>query len=370
MGLDESRKMMNKHMGIYNKKTKSGTRYQTKWRRVDGTQASKTFRTQREALDFKRQVEMDKSRGHLPDDRRSKVRFEDFANELFHSLEHAPTTIRRRKGIMTKHILPVFGPKPLSKIRRTDIQAAILTWKKQGLAPRTIMNHMNILRPIFEAALLEDIIVRSPMAGIKPPKPGMVRRNPLTPEQCHALLATINPEYIYAIHFALATGVRWSEFANMKIRDFKPLTSMVIVTESKTEAGRRELPLDPEDILIISQHIADTGRNGADADSPLFTSPNGQPLNYSNFRQRVFAPACHKAGLEEVTFHDLRRTHGTMLVAEGHSVKVVQERMGHRSILTTLTYYARATENGKNKAAGVKKRYLLGDSENTLGQAQ
>jgi integrase len=367
--MGERKFKMSKHMGIFTKKTKIGNRYQVKWRRIDGSQTSKNFRTLREAVDFKRQVEIDKSRGLLPDDRQSKVKFEDYANSYYSRTEHRPSTIRRRKGIMDKHLIPAFGATPISKIRRSDIQAAVGSWKSQGLAARTIINHLNILRPIFAEAVLDDIIVRNPMLNIKAPTPPQVWRNPLTPEQCHALLGAIDPDYNYAIHFALATGVRWSEFANMKIRDFKPMSKMVSVTDSKTEAGVRELPLDEEDILIIAQHIADTGRNGADADSPLFTSPKGLPLNHSNFRQRVFAPACSKAGLKGITFHDLRRTHATMLVAEGHDVKVVQERMGHSSISTTLKYYARATESGKKKAAGVKNRYLHSNLQSKMKQA-
>lgn len=367
--MGERKFKMSKHMGIFTKRTKSGNRYQVKWRRIDGSQTSKNFRTLREAVDFKRQVEMDKSRGLLPDDRQSKVKFEDYANSYYSRTEHRPSTIRRRKGIMEKHLIPAFGAAPISKIRRSDIQAAIGSWKSQGLAARTIINHLNILRPIFAEAILDDIIVRNPMFHIKAPTPPQVWRNPLTPEQCHALLDAIDPEYNYAIHFALATGVRWSEFANMKIRDFKPMSKIVSITVSKTEAGIRDLPLDEEDILIIAQHIADTGRNGADADSPLFTSPKGLPLNHSNFRQRVFAPACLKAGLKGITFHDLRRTHATMLVAEGHDVKVVQERMGHSSISTTLKFYARATETGKKNAAGVKNRYLGSQLQNKKKQA-
>ena len=97
----------------------------------------------------------------------------------------------------------------------------------------------------------------------------------------------------------------------------------------------------------------------------LFRS--GSRLHHSNFRRRVFIPACEKAGLKEVTFHDLRRTHATMLVAEGHDLKVIQERMGHRSISTTLSFYAKATERGQAKAAGTKTRYLNIEKEENDG---
>ncbi len=361
---------MSKHPGIFVKKTKHGVCYQVKWRRLDGTQTSKTFRTLREAKDYQRNIENEKSRGTLPDDRRAKVKFGEFAQEVFATLEHGPSTVLRRDGIMQKHIGPVFGDLPISQIHRGQIVQTIKKWTDEGLAPRSIFNHLNVMRPVFVEAMHQNIIVRNPMEGVKRPKAKEVRRSPLTPEQCQALLEAIDPRYEYAIHFVLATGVRWSEFANMKIRDFKPFSNTVVVTDSKTAAGIRELLLDPEDTLRISRHIADTGRNGADADSPLFTSPDGRGLHYSNFRRRVFQPACVKAGLVGVTFHDLRRTHATMLVAEGHDAKVVQERMGHLSISTTLKYYAKATTHGKMKAAGVKGRYLRPNVADRLEQAE
>jgi integrase len=361
---------VSKHPGIYVKKTKYGLRYQVKWRRLDGTQASKTFRTLREAKEFQREVEREKSRGTLPDDRRAKVKFGEFAQEVFATLEHGPSTILRRDGIMQKHIGPMFGGMAISQIHRSHIVQAIKKWTDEGLAPRSIFNHLNVMRPVFVEAMHQNIIVRNPMEGIKRPKAKEVRRSPLSPEQCNDLLEAIDPRYEYAVHFVLATGVRWSEFANMKIRDFKPLANSVMVTDSKTAAGVRELPLDPEDTVRISRHIADTGRNGADADSPLFTSPDGKALHHSNFRSRIFLPACKKAGLEGITFHDLRRTHATMLVAEGHDAKVVQERMGHLSISTTLRFYAKATEQGKLKAAGAKGRYLKTNGADQLKDAQ
>lgn len=361
---------MSKTLGIFEKQRKSGVRYQVKWRQLDGIQASKIFRTLRDAKNFKRMVEHDKLRGFLPDHRLAKVKLGQFAEvEVFPHLRHSAATKQRRDGIMKKHIIPIIGHLPISQIQRAHILALISKWEAEGLAPRSIMNHLNVLRPVFNEAMLRDIILKNPMQNIKAPKAREVRRHPLTPEQCRALLVAIDPDYAHAVHFVLATGVRWSEFANLKIGDFKPFNNLIYITDSKTEAGIREIPLDPSDTLMISKHIRDTGRDCSDTDSPLFTSPTGKPLHHSNFRKRIFAPACKAAGLRGVTFHDLRRTHATMLVSQGNDAKVVQERMGHRSIATTLTFYAKATDEGKTRAAGAKKIYLTALGAERLADA-
>jgi integrase len=360
---------MSNHPGIFQKKTKNGIHYQVKWRRSDGSQASKTFRLKKEAVAFKTKLAYEKNRGFVADDRRANMTFREYAKEVFASLNHGPSTIRRRDGIMSKYLLPAFGEKKINCIHLKDIQREVNAWRDAGLSPYSINNHLGVLGPIFKSAFNEDLIMKSPLTGVKRPRPTEVQGSALTSEECHDLLAAIDERYQYLIHFALATGARWGEIESLKIRDFQPLKNLVVIRNSKTEAGIREIPLDPEDTERIARHIADTGRNGADGDSPLFTSPNGQSLHHSNFRKRIFKPACDKAGLHGIVFHDLRRTHATMLVAEGHDVKVVQERMGHKDITTTLKYYAKATNSGRAKASGTKNRYLRKSNQQLLEEA-
>ncbi len=360
---------MTKQIGIFTIKTKSGEHYRVKWRRSDGTQSSKTFRTKTEARQFKANTDADKSRGGFRDDRQTKLTFAQYSTRYIQTLNHQESTARRRDGIMKKYLLPSIGHLRMTQIRHMELQNEVGKWQKAGLAPRSILNHIHLLKPIFDLAVLEDIIMKNPTTGLKLPKLGKVERHPLSPQECHALLQAIPQGYAPLIHFTLATGVRWNELASLKIGDLNLLRKEVSIGESKTDAGVRTLPLEDEDIAHIAKHLADSGRTGADDESPLFTSPEGKRLHYSNFRRRVFVPACEKAGIPDVTFHDLRRTHATMLVAEGHSAAVIQERMGHKSITTTLAYYAVATEEGRTSAAGAKNRYLSGELKKLLSQA-
>lgn len=43
-------------------------------------------------------------------------------------------------------------------------------------------------------------------------------------------------------------------------------------------------------------------------------------------------------------FHDLRHTHAALLVAAGEHPKVIQQRLGHASISTTLDTYGHLME--------------------------
>ncbi len=45
--------------------------------------------------------------------------------------------------------------------------------------------------------------------------------------------------------------------------------------------------------------------------------------------QRIFKPAARAAGYPELTFHDLRHTGASLMIAAGCHVKVIAEQMGH-----------------------------------------
>jgi integrase len=61
-------------------------------------------------------------------------------------------------------------------------------------------------------------------------------------------------------------------------------------------------------------------------------------------------PAVEASVGQPCTFHDLRHSHAALLVAQGEHPKVMQERLGHASIKTTLDTYGHLFE-GLDEAA-------------------
>jgi len=112
----------------------------------------------------------------------------------------------------------------------------------------------------------------------------------------------------------------------------------------KTSAGRRTVTLPASLTDALAEHIA--GRSGF-----VFTSPDGGPIRRTNFRRRVWTPATDQAGFRGLRFHDLRHTHVAMLIAEGEHPKVIQARLGHASIRTTLDLYGHLMEELHEAAA-------------------
>ena len=70
----------------------------------------------------------------------------------------------------------------------------------------------------------------------------------------------------------------------------------------------------------------------------MFTDGHGEPIHphavYEAFRRIV-----HNAEIATIRFHDLRHTHGSLLLKEGVPVKVVSERLGHANVAFTMQTY-------------------------------
>lgn len=87
----------------------------------------------------------------------------------------------------------------------------------------------------------------------------------------------------------------------------------------------------------------------------MFTDGDGQPIHphavYESFRRIV-----HNARTPAFRFHDLRHTHGSLLIKDGIPVKVVSERLGHANIAYTMQTYQHILPGMQADAARAAER--------------
>lgn len=176
------------------------------------------------------------------------------------------------------------------------------------------------------------------------------------------LVAAVGPGAAPLVYVALVLGLRWGECVGLRVGDLDFFRSALTVaqqrpangrgpSEPKSSAGRRTLTAPATLMAILADHLARRGLTGADAAALVFASAAGDPLDYSNFRRRVWLPAIRAAGLGGLTFHDLRRANATAMVLDGVDVKTAQARLGHADPRLTLGVYAQATDEGDRLAA-------------------
>jgi hypothetical protein len=72
----------------------------------------------------------------------------------------------------------------------------------------------------------------------------------------------------------------------------------------------------------------------------VFASNEGTPLEHRNVTRRGFEPAVARAGIENVTFHDMRHAFASRMIARGIEPVTLAKLMGHEDIRETLNTYS------------------------------
>jgi site-specific recombinase XerD len=85
-------------------------------------------------------------------------------------------------------------------------------------------------------------------------------------------------------------------------------------------------------------------------DALLFANLEGQPLRPSAVSSD-FGELAARIGMPELTFHGLRHSHASQLIAAGVDIVTISKRLGHFKPSTTLAIYAHMFNTDDSKAA-------------------
>jgi integrase len=216
-----------------------------------------------------------------------------------------------------------------------------------------------LLAAALSDAVDNGLIQLSPCRKVKLPKLTAPVMRILEPVETKALAEAIDGRYRAMVLTAAYTGLRFGELAALRTERFDALRRTVRVEESlaevrgeflvrppKSEASRRKVSVPSFVVDELAKHLGEHV-NGTGL---LFRAPSGGPIRRTNFRRRIWLPAVRASVGEPCTFHSLRHTHAALLIAQGEHPKVIEERLGHASIKTTLDTYGHLFE-GLDEAA-------------------
>src|SRR5262249_53251141 len=120
---------------------------------------------------------------------------------------------------------------------------------------------------------------------------------------------------------------------------------------AKTKAGRRNIMLPNIVIEALRVHRSERleqrmklGLGKPAPDDLLFANFSGGPLRPSGV-------SSDWGGLPAVTFHALRHTHASQLIASGVDIVTISKRLGHPKLTVTLAIYAHMFTTDDSKAA-------------------
>jgi integrase len=191
----------------------------------------------------------------------------------------------------------------------------------------------------------------------------------LNAEQVRTLAEATPQHYRLFVYMAAYTGLRASELAGLRRKDVDllrgvvqvrlPLKALDVERPDGTTGPVFGTPKNgkPRTVTLpkflramLADHLAGPIPGGAGADALVFTSPEGGVHRHGLFMRRVFKPTIKgnkkrkikpalPAELHALRFHDLRHTCASLLIAQGAHPKIIQERLGHASITTTMNRY-------------------------------
>jgi integrase len=117
----------------------------------------------------------------------------------------------------------------------------------------------------------------------------------------------------------------------------------------KSERSIRTIPIGPQTRALLEEHRQRFAIKLCEEDL-LFPNQLGGPRRESNLLERVLRPAAKAAGLERVTWHQLRHIHASVLHDIGVPAKIAQKQLGHATVETTLNFYTHAIPDTHRRA--------------------
>ena len=242
--------------------------------------------------------------------------------------------------------------------------------KEDGKSYSSIHTIRGVLRPAFQMAVDDDILVKNPfgfhLAGVL--VNDAVTREAITKDQMRKFLKFVHDDVVYCKYYEVVyilfhTGMRISEFCGLTLKDIDLENRTVnidhqlqrtsdmryIIETTKTDAGTRVLPIT-EDVTQMFQAIIED-RNAPKVEKSidgcsgfLFYDDNGMPLVAMHWQHRFNHMVgryndIYRVQMPNITPHVCRHTYCSNMAKSGMNPKTLQYLMGHSDISVTMNVY-------------------------------
>ena len=281
------------------------------------------------------------------------------------------------------HLIPWFEVigKQVADMTALDVQEYINAKVEEGLAKETLKSHKTVINQTFEYAIFPlKIIDNSPAIGIRLGTSKLKAPNYYEPNLLNELIAKISLEgthiatpVILAAYYGLrreeVLGIQWDavDFTKKTIlicrTAVKTNSGTVYSDTMKTESSLRTMPLFPavetylKKLYCEQKAMKATYKKAYPKHTDICRWQDGQLLR-PDYVTRRFAILIKKYDMPPLTFHQLRHSSASLLINEGHSLKEVQEWLGHASSRST-EIYAHMFHKAKEKMAVSIGRTLM-----------
>lgn len=286
------------------------------------------YRTQQGAVDLRRSLGTDFEQAKRR--YRALIRRSPFATELptmtvKQAMDRWLTTAIALRRIesgqrdvaarVRRYVLPCLGHLVVAEITPDDVLRYRVTLERKGLRVTLVRRLLSDVRAFFRWAAYEArLIAEPPVPRRLLPRLQETFPKRLIDKEVTAITAIREP-YGFIVRLGLASGLRWGELSRLQSRDIQ----RGVIHLAQTKSGKvRRIPLPPE---ILRELASRVGR----------LVPFAHPGTFAR-QVRKFS------GVARFHVHMLRHTFACRWVEAGGNLAVLQELLGHSSIVVTQRY--------------------------------
>lgn len=286
---------------------------------------------------------------------------------------------------LEKRILPIFGDIKLKDIKKVDVVFFVgdlqkkkrrLDGKESELAPSTIHNIYKAFASIMNVAVEWNLIEESPCKNIKLPKLKYEEGKAYSEEQVKLLFERLNnretAEKRLLVELAVVSAARQGELVAIEEKHLNVENNTLLIEQAlvnltgdgiivkETKGKRKRVVTIPSNIMndlvtlaaVKKYQLEEAGDERVwEGHTFLFLNDFGKPYRPDSISQWWDRFMKKNPDLPRIRFHDLRHTSATLLIHAGEHPKVIQSRLGHSNITTTMNTYGHLLQETDQRAS-------------------
>jgi integrase len=294
-------------------------------------------------------------------------------------------TFEGYQDLLRKHLLPRCGLIKLQQLNGGHLQGVYTAMAEANLSGRRQLHLHRVVFRMLKNARQWGHVHQNVADLIDAPKANDDEVEILTPEQVQAALTALKGRTLYPIvALAIGSGARRGELMALKWRDLdldkgtlrieravEQTKQGMKIKATKTKHGRRTLTLPAITLDVLRAHASETqrlylalGRGRVSKDAFIFAPIEADPLTPRSPRSVTKEWMLLTKRLDiGASFHALRHTCASLLIASATDILTISRRLGHANAAITLRVYGHLMPNMDDRAAAILDAALTGKSK-------